>query len=182
MLKRYGRFIAVGAVLVAAAGSGWFMRGLARAQPSPPEVVGARTAPLQVRVIDARNGEPLSGAEVVITETNQRLTTGTDGRTPEVQAPIVRDPRYAELIAELHGQLTLIAYKNGYRDTIYYGVRMHEGIRSEPEVWMYAITPEDSRLEPWEYHVPIHRIWAIQLADRFRSETQPGMGPQRPED
>lgn len=181
MLSRHARYVIVGLALAAAAGSGWFVRGLARAQPVPPEVLGARTAPMQARVIDARTGEPLAGAEIVIAESGQRFTTGTDGRTPEVQVPILRDPRFPELIAEMHGELTLIAYKNGYRDTIYYGLRAEEGLKIEPEVWMYAITPEDSRLEPWEYHVPVHRLWAIQLVDRFRSQTQPGMGPQRPD-
>ncbi len=170
------RYLPVVLILVAATGGGWFAWGLAQAQPQPEEAVVARTAPLQIRVIDARTGEPLAGAEVVLVETNQRLTTGTDGRTPELQAPVMRDPRLPEPVADLHGQLTLVAYRNGYRDTIYYGVRMDEGARTEPEVWMYAITPEDTRLEPWEYHEPVHRLRAIQLADRFRSQTQPGMG------
>lgn len=179
MLKRYARHLAVALLLVVAGSAGWGAHGVASAQIRMPFF--QRTAPLQIRVVEADTERPLAGAEVVIAETGQRLTTGADGRTPEVQAPIIRDPRFARLIAQYHGQLTLIAYKNGYRDTLYFGVRMHEGLKTEPEVWMYPLTPEDQRVEPMEYHVPIHRIWRLQLAEQFRSETQPGEGPESPE-
>lgn len=138
-------------------------------------------ADLQVRVVDARTKQPLAGAEVVLLETEQRMTTGADGRTPVIKAPIVRDPRYRRRLAELHGQLTLIAYKNGYRDTVFFGVRMHRGRRTEPEVWMYQITPDDRRIEPIWYQMPIHRLWLIDLAQAFRSRTQPGAGPESPD-
>lgn len=138
------------------------------------------TAELQVRVIDARSKQPLAGAEVVLLETEQRMTTDVNGRTPVIQAPIVRDPRYRRRLAELHGQMTLIAYKNGYRDTVFFGVRMHPGRRTEPEIWMYQITPDDRRIEPIWYMTPIHRLWLIDLAQTFRSSTQPGAGPESP--
>lgn len=179
LVRRFWRHGAVAVLLALGALGGWGLRG--RAQPQQIEPIGARTAPLQVRVIDARDGTPLAGAEVVTAETGQRLTTGPDGRTPEVQAPIIRDPRFPELIAELHGQLTLIAYKNGYRDTVYLGVQVEEGLKTETEIWMYKITPEDTRIEPVAYHVPVHRLWILEAAERFRSTTQPGEGPESPE-
>lgn len=138
------------------------------------------TAQLRVRVIDGRTQQPLQGAEVVVIETEQRITTGKDGYTPYVDAPVYRDPRFRPLVAELHGQLAVIAYKNGYRDSIHMGIRMHEGLKSETTVWMYKIGPGDDRIEPVLYQVPYHHLWLVELADRFRSKTQPGEGPQRP--
>ncbi|WP_249226798.1 hypothetical protein [Alicyclobacillus mengziensis] len=138
------------------------------------------TAKLRVRVIDGRTLQPLQGAEVVLIETEQRVNTDENGYTPWIDAPILRNPRYRPMVAELHGQLGVIAYKNGYRDSIHLGIRMHEGFRSETTVWMYKLGPGDTRVEPVLYQVPYHHLWLVELADKFRSKSQPGEGPERP--
>jgi hypothetical protein len=148
--------------------------------PSATPNLGA-TAKLKVTVIDGRTRQPLSNAEVVLGETEQRFRTDAKGETPWIDAPIIRDERFRPMIAQLHGQLTLITYKNGYRDTIYFNVRVHDGIESRVTVWMYKIAPgEDRRIEPLAYETPYHHLWLVQLADKFRSSTQPGEGPERP--
>jgi hypothetical protein len=138
------------------------------------------TARLRVQAIDGRTRQPLTGAEVVLIENEKRYVTGNDGYTPWFDAPIIRNPKYRPLVAELHGQLGVIVYKNGYRDSIHLGVRMHEGTRSETTVWMYRIEPGDRRIEPVLYQVPYHHLWLIELADRFRQKSQIGEGPERP--
>ncbi|MCL6446319.1 MAG: carboxypeptidase-like regulatory domain-containing protein, partial [Alicyclobacillus sp.] len=138
------------------------------------------TARLRIRVIDGRTLQPLPGAEVVLIETEQRVTTGKDGITPWFDGPVLRDPRYRPMVAELHGQLGVIVYKNGYRDSIHLGIRMHEGQETEETVWMYKLGPGDRRIEPVLYQVPYHHLWLVELADKFRSKTQPGEGPERP--
>lgn len=124
--------------------------------------------------------QPLEGAEVVLIETEQRVRTGKNGYTPYMEAPIIRNPRYRPMVQELHGQLGVIAYKNGYRDSVHLGIRMHEGMKSESTIWMYKLGPGDIRVEPVLYQVPYHHLWLIELADKFRSKTQPGEGPERP--
>ncbi len=84
------------------------------------------------------------------------------------------------MVAELHGQLTVIAYKNGYRDSVHMGIRMHEGLDSQTTVWMYKIGPEDRRIEPVLYQVPYHRLWLVELVDKFRRNSQLGEGWQDP--
>lgn len=135
---------------------------------------------LQVRVIDGRTNKPLPDAEVVVAENGYRTKTDKNGYTSAFPAPVIRDPRFTETLARLHGQLTLLAYKNGYRDTIYYNVRMNEGTTTTPEMWLYQITPEDRRIEPYVYFFPTHRLFSINLAEQFRSKTQPGAGPESP--
>ncbi|CAM3723511.1 hypothetical protein [Alicyclobacillus pomorum] len=135
---------------------------------------------LRIRVIDGRTERPIEGAEVVLIETEQRFKTGPDGFTQWMDAPVLRDPRYRPLVAELHGQLGAIAYRNGYRDSIQLGIRVHDGVRNETTIWMYRLGPGDRRIEPVLYQVPYHRLWLIELADRFRSKSQPGEGPERP--
>ncbi len=137
-------------------------------------------AKLRIEVIDGRTKQPLEGAEVVLIENEKRYVTGKDGHTEWFDAPIIRNPKYRPLVAELHGQLGVIVYKNGYRDSIHLGIRMHEGIRSEATVWMYKIGPGDRRIEPVLYQTPYHHIWLIEIADRFRQKTQIGEGPERP--
>lgn len=151
-------------------------------QPAGPESWGytRKTAKLRIRVIDGRTKEPIDGAEVVLIETEQRFKTDAQGFTPWFDAPVIRNPKYRPMVAELHGQLGAIAYKDGYRDSIHLGIRVHEGIRQQTTVWMYKIGPADRRIEPVLYQEPYHHLWLIQLADKFRSHTQPGEGPERP--
>ncbi len=151
-------------------------------QPTGPESWGytRKTAKLRIRVIDGRTKEPIQGAEVVLIETEQRFKTDAQGYTPWFDAPVIRNPKYRPMVAELHGQLGAIAYKDGYRDSIHLGIRVHEGIRQQTTIWMYRIGPADRRIEPVLYQEPYHHLWLIQLADKFRSHTQPGEGPERP--
>lgn len=138
------------------------------------------TEQLRIHVIDGRTLQPLAGAEVVLIETEQRTVTDKDGYTPWIDAPIIRNPRYRPMIQELHGQLGVVVYKNGYRDSIHLGIRMHDGVEAETTVWMYKLGPGDTRIEPVLYQVPYHHLWLIELADKFRSKTQPGEGPEHP--
>ncbi|SIS78291.1 hypothetical protein [Alicyclobacillus vulcanalis] len=151
-------------------------------QPAGPESWGytRKTAKLRIRVIDGRTKQPLQNAEVVLIETEQRFKTDAQGYTPWFDAPVLRNPRYRPMVAELHGQLGAIAYKDGYRDSIHLGIRVHEGIRQQTTIWMYKLGPADRRIEPVLYQEPYHHLWLIQLADKFRSHSQPGEGPERP--
>jgi hypothetical protein len=136
---------------------------------------------LRVKVIDGRTLKPLAGAEVVVVEIEKRYRTDNFGLTPWIKAPVLRSSRYRFLVNELHGQLTLISYKDGYRDSIHMGVRMNEGQTTKTTIWQYKISPtEDTRIEPVVYQEPYHRLWLIKLADRFRRPTQLGEGYERP--
>jgi hypothetical protein len=140
-----------------------------------------KTAKLVVHVMDGRTGKPLEGAEVVLIETAERFKTDATGTTPSIDAPVIREERYAEQVARIHGQLGLIAYKNGYRDSITFGVRMHEGRVTDVTMWMYQIGPGDRRIEPVFYHSPYHHLFLIELAEYFRSPSQPGAGRESPD-
>lgn len=139
-----------------------------------------RSSKLRIRVIDGRTLKPLSGAEVVVIESEQRVRTDQDGLTPWFDAPLIRDPRYRPLVSELHGQIGVIAYKNGYRDSVHLGIRMNPNVRAETTVWMYKLGPGDDRIEPVLYEVPYHHLWLVRLADRFRDSSQLGEGFQHP--
>ena len=141
--------------------------------------LGIKTAPLHLRVIDAITLRGIDGAGCTIAETGDRIETDAKGLAPIINAPIFRDPRLEQMLAELHGQLTVLCYKNGYRDAVYLGVRMHENVTTRTEVWMYPTSAADRRIEPSFYQVPIHRLWRIQLADKYRLREE-GEGPESP--
>ncbi|WP_051331089.1 hypothetical protein [Aneurinibacillus terranovensis] len=136
---------------------------------------------LQVRVLDDDTRKPLPNTEVVLAENGYRVTTDKNGMTPAFPAPVIRDPRFEPTIARLHGQLTLIAYQEGYRDEIYFNVRMNPGMLTKTDMYMHRITPQDRRLEPHAYFYPTHRLFTIDLAAKYRSKTQPGAGPESPD-
>jgi hypothetical protein len=142
--------------------------------------IGIKTAPLRLRTLNAITMKPVPGAGCVVGETGDRVETDANGVAPVIDAPVFRNPRLEQMLAELHGQLTVLCYKNGYRDAIYMGVRMHEGTTTEPEVWMYPVGAGDRRIEPTTYVMPIHRLWRIQLADKYRLRDE-GEGPERPQ-
>lgn len=130
--------------------------------------LGVKTAKLRISVVDANTQKGIPGAGCVVSESNDRVETNAQGVAPLIDAPVFRNPRLEQLLAELHGQLTVLCYKKGYRDSIYVGVRMHEGIITEPALWMYPIGPGDHRVEPTLYQMPIHRLWQIQVTDKYR--------------
>ncbi len=146
-----------------------------------PAVKSSKFGHLRVKVVDGRTMEPLSDAEVVLVENGRRYRTDKSGLTPWIEAPVIRSSRFRLLVNELHGQLTLISYKNGYRDSIHSGVRMNEGATTKTTIWQYKIEKTgDTRVEPVFYMEPYHRLWLIQLADRFRKKSQMGEGYERP--
>jgi hypothetical protein len=137
---------------------------------------------LRVKVVDGRTFLPLNHAQVILVETGERYATDQRGLTPWIKAPVLRSARFSRLVDELHGQLSLIAYKNGYRDSIHLGVRMNEGERSKVTIWQYQIDRlRDTRIEPVLFQEPYHRLWLIKLADHFRTKTEVGEGYERPD-
>lgn len=113
-------------------------------------------------------------------ETGDRVETNAQGVAPPINAPIFRNPRQEQMLAALHGQLTVLCYKNGYRDAIYMGVRMHENTVTRPDIFMLPIARGDRRIEPTFYQMPVHRIWRVELADKYRLRDE-GEGPERPQ-
>lgn len=141
---------------------------------------GIETAPLVLRVVDATTMKGIPGAGCVIPETNQRIETDEKGVSPIIRAPVLRNPRQDELVAELAGELAVLCYKNGYRDSITTGVRMYEDTATQFEVYMTPYGPRDKRIEPTLRHIPPHGLWQTQLVDRFRLFDQ-GMGKESPD-
>lgn len=140
---------------------------------------GIETAPLIIRVVDVTTTAGVPGAGCVIPETNQRIETDEKGVSPIIRAPVLRNPRQDDLVAELAGELAVICYKNGYRDSITTGVRMYKDTATQFVVSMTPFGPRDKRIEPTFRHIPPHQLWQTSLTDRFRLFDQ-GQGRESP--
>jgi hypothetical protein len=189
-MKR-GKWVAAAALTVLVAGglvgypravasSGADMKPTGAMRRTLWRMTGTKTGQLQLQVVDAVTNQGIPGAGCVVAETKDRVETNAKGVAPVLQEPVFRNPRLEELLAELHGQLNVICYKKGYRDSIYVGVRMHEGATTNTAVWMYPIGYGDTRVEPTSYQMDLHRLWMIQLADKYRLHDE-GEGPERPD-
>lgn len=187
-MKRYKWLAAILALALGIGIVGFQVAGASEGKPPAPvgaarraywRALGIKTAKLKIRVVDTFTQKGIDGAGCVVGETGDRIETDAKGIAPEIDAPIFRHPRLEQMLAEVHGQLTVLCYKNGYRDAIYMGVRMYEGVVTEPEVWMIPISPNDRRVEPTIYQMPVHRVWQIQLADKYRLYEE-GEGPESP--
>lgn len=172
------RWIAALALVVLTPVNLFFFLNARRAEGAGP---AEGTGFIRVHVIDESTRKPIEGAVVVVAETEQRLRTDVQGWTPRVEAPVLRARRFRPIVAQLHGQLSLVVYKNGYRDALYFGVRMRPQSTQYPEVWMAKVTRQDRRLEPTYYHTPFHHLWLVRMADAFRKPDQLGLGPERPQ-
>lgn len=185
------KWVAALLALVAVAGLfgmqavGWADNGRPPAAAGPLRraywrALGIKTSKMQLRVVDATTMKGINGAGCVIGETGDRVETDANGVAPVIDAPVFRNPRLEQMLAELHGALTIICYKNGYRDAVVMGVRTYTELENRPEIWMYPVGRGDRRVEPTFYQVPIHRLWRIKLADKYRLKEE-GEGPERPQ-
>ncbi|MDD3242636.1 MAG: hypothetical protein PHD32_02795 [Eubacteriales bacterium] len=122
-------------------------------------------------VISVQNGltkEPLAGATVVIPETGQRCTTGSDGRTPVIQVPIAGDAAYADILPQTWGEITVLAYCSGYADYALLHVHVWENqTRCGPTILMFEKGATDTDQSFILTEGP-HRLWVQQLLDRYR--------------
>lgn len=186
---KHRRWLAA-ALMAAIAGGVWAATAFAQQSgaagaPSPWlraywRALGIRTASLAIAAVDAHTLKGLAGARCVVVETGQRVETGETGSAPAITVPVLRNPRLAEQVPQVHGQLTVICYRSGYRDAIHMGVPVYPGEAAEARVWMVPLGPGDARIEPTLHQDPIHRLFLIQLADRFRAGEE-GAGPERPQ-
>lgn len=143
--------------------------------------LGIRSGRMQMRTLDALTQKPIPGAGCIIGETRQRIETDEKtGIGPMMEVPVFRHPRLEELLAEIHGALTIMCYKDGYRDAITMGVRTYPNTVATPEIWMYPVGEGDRRVEPTVFQYEPHRVWQIQLVDKYRLREE-GEGPERPE-
>ena len=112
-------------------------------QDAPAAAPPTPSGSLVARVLDVRNLSPIEGAVVVVPETGERYVTGTDGRTPVITVPLIKDVRFDKVSPKPWGEISLIAYKQGYLPYAVFYLQIHENQRRNGPN-LYLIRPEDT--------------------------------------
>ncbi|SCJ66876.1 Uncharacterised protein [uncultured Clostridium sp.] len=124
-------------------------------------------ATLRIRVQDGHTGADLPGAEVVIAETGEHYHTDEQGYTPDIPVPILRDTRYDQLHPQEWGEISVLAYCEGYEDYALFHLQVEPGqARTDPVVMMFE--RDQLYSQPFALVEGPKAEWVQELLDRFR--------------
>lgn len=160
------------AILVAVAVVGFALYGLTILPVESLPIFDPQEDPWGNLIINAQDGlskEPLSGVTVVIPETGQRYVTDDNGQTGVITVPIVADAAYSAILPQTWGEITILAYKDGYADYAVFHVHVWENqTRYGPTLMMFS-SDQDATGQPFTLTEGPHRLWVQQLLNQFRT-------------
>lgn len=120
------------------------------------------------KVTDGFSEEPIEGATIVIPEIDQSFVTGADGRTSKIRVPVDPDGRFKSIMPKSWGEITLIAYKEGYIDYVLFYTHVWENqTREGPEILLF---PQDEKkgVEPFAIVEGPNRLWVKELVKKYK--------------
>lgn len=108
---------------------------------------GTKTASLSITVKDAATEEPLENSTVCIIETGGYYKTDKDGKTGVIKVPLLKNTNFDKSSPRPWGEITLLAYKDGYIDFILFYVMVYENqTRNGPNIYLYATDDPETAL------------------------------------
>lgn len=123
---------------------------------------------IQPTVIDGFTKEPIEGAIIIIPELDKTFTTDIKGRVGQIKIDIIEDNHFKEIEPKSWGEITLIAYKEGYLDYVLFHTHVWESQgRNGPQITMFK--KDDRNIEDPIYLIESpHRLWVKELVDKYR--------------
>lgn len=76
------------------------------------------TGRLSVTVLEDNTNMPIDNATICIIETRTYETTNKYGRSPTISVPILKNANFNLSLERSWGEITLLVYKDGYKDNI----------------------------------------------------------------
>lgn len=126
------------------------------------------TAYLSVKVVEGYSEVPLTGAQVVVVETNEVYTTDESGLTPVIAVPATRDMRYDEILPKPWAEVSLIIYKDGYIPYALFYLQVMEGeTREGVKILLFEEGSADTS-EPFSIIEGPNRTWVDALVEKYR--------------
>lgn len=126
------------------------------------------TAYFSVKVVEGYSEAPLSGAKVVVLETNQVYTTDQNGLTQVIPAPAARDTRYDDILPKPWAEVSLIIYKDGYIPYALFYLQVMEGeTREGVKILLFEEGSADTS-EPFSIIEGPNRTWVDALVEKYR--------------
>lgn len=89
----------------------------AKANRAKPTLSSA-TGKIEVTVLEANTNTPIDNATICIIETRTYETTNKYGKSPTIAVPILKNTNFDLSLERGWGEITLLVYKNGYKDNI----------------------------------------------------------------
>lgn len=124
---------------------------------------------MDVTVVDAYSLQPVEGATLVFPDAGVSVATDQAGRAQVFGLPIERHPQQNRLLAQTHGECTLLVYKAGYIPYALFYVQVTPGrVRNGPTVYLfpqYEGAPEVVTI----VESPTYE-WAKALVEKYRPQ------------
>lgn len=123
------------------------------------------SAHISIRALDAFTERPISGARVVIAETEETVYTDETGRTRPIRVPVLPDAQYEALLESGKGRITVIAYSAGYLPYVISYLRVTPGeTREDITVYMFK---DDGSIPVFSIIEGPDMDWAAELARKY---------------
>ncbi len=130
-----------------------------------PVLNSSASAAISPLLLDGETNRPLENAVVVIPETGKSYKTDASGRAADIKVPVVPDSRFDAVYKKTWGEITIIAYKEGYKPYLLLYTNVFSGEKREgPTLYMYR---EDSSAEPFAIIESPSRFWMQSLIEKY---------------
>lgn len=128
------------------------------------------TAYFSVKVVEGYSEAPLSGAQVVVIDTDQLYKTDENGMTEVIPVPAVRDTRYDAILPKPWAEVSLIVYKDGYIPYALFYLQVMAGeTREGVKILLFEDSASDSS-EPFSIIEGPNRAWVDALVEQYRPD------------
>lgn len=124
------------------------------------------TATLTIQALNAWSAQGIPGVHIVIPEANVHVTTDASGVAQAITVPISLPEGDASALTPTWGEITVLAYCEGYIDTAMLRVALHPGENREgPNLILF---PKDDNPDPIVLTEGPPQDWCQALLDSYR--------------
>ncbi len=125
--------------------------------------VGATVSPV---VTDALTGAPVAGAVIVIPEAGSESVTDATGSAGAIPVPVNTDERFAKILPQPWGEVTLIVYADGYIPYALFNLMVSDVAREGPNIMLFKKSVAEGDA-PFSIIEGPHREWVNALVEKY---------------
>jgi len=115
-------------------------------------------------VIDGRTGLPIENAVIVIPETGEQYQTHSNGKTDVIRIPYVPESDFDDIYPKAWGEVTLLAYAEGYAPYALFYLQLTENtLREGPTVMLFP-----GEQDPFSIIEGPPDKWVSALIEKYR--------------
>lgn len=124
------------------------------------------TATLTIQALNAWTAKGIAGVHIVIPEANVKVTTDESGMAANIAVPVSLPASSSGVLTPTWGEITILAYCEGYIDTIVTRVCLQPGEnRVGPNLILF---PQDDNPDPMIISEGPPQDWCQSILDTYR--------------